>query len=178
MTLQASIVTPLAGVHSLKVWLYFALLSPVLTSTVVTELSEIVAVSVESQNVSPGGVGYQVNTWTACLVLSLTCLCSVDCGHECTLLTLKSVYSLLYPVYFNYEMLLRSSMVRSKDHTTTVEGGLPPLEKKNLVEVLWSACTLFKSWPQFHYASQVLTFQTLHMHAHTLRGSAIPDVLM
>ena len=32
-----------------------------LMSTVVTELSEIVAVSVESQNVSPGGVGYQVN---------------------------------------------------------------------------------------------------------------------
>jgi len=29
--------------------------------TVVTELSEIVAVSVESQKVFPGGVGYQVN---------------------------------------------------------------------------------------------------------------------
>ena len=33
-----------------------------LMRAVVTELSEIVAVSVENQTVSPGGVGYQVNT--------------------------------------------------------------------------------------------------------------------
>ena len=39
---------------------------------VVTELSEIVAVSVESQKVFPGGVGYQVNILLHSLLVSLS----------------------------------------------------------------------------------------------------------
>ena len=73
-------VPPLAVVYNLNIWLYFKLLSPMLMRAVVTELSEIVAVSVENQTVSPGGVGYQVNTWTLFgYSLQLTCTWSVDC---------------------------------------------------------------------------------------------------
>ena len=85
------------------------------------------------------------------------------------MLTLKSIYSLLYPAYFNFEMLLRSSMVRSKDYTTRVEGGLPPPE----VEVECLHTVLVQVMTTISLYIPVLTFQT-----HTLRESAIPDVLM
>lgn len=54
-----------------------------LMSAVVTELSEIVAVSVENQNVSPGGVGYQVIHEPRLVTLFNLPACVLDCGHDC-----------------------------------------------------------------------------------------------
>lgn len=103
LCMYCNVPPPLAVVYNLNIWLYFTLLSPMLMRAVVTELSEIVAVSVENQTVSPGGVGYQVNTWTLFgYSLQLTCTWSVDCGRACTMPSLKSwLCSILYPAHFN-----------------------------------------------------------------------------
>ena len=83
-----------------------------LMSAVVTELSEIVAVSVENQNVSPGGVGYQVIHEPRLVTLFNLPACVLDCGHVCT------EELIVHVAFYTQPTSIWKCSFRSKDQTT------------------------------------------------------------